>query len=315
LPRSLRHLPKSQTFCDFSLGKTLASGDVMSASYEAIFPSLRTVKPTYPPPSAYESPSSSGAAPANDSFAHDVMEILNPLQHIPVVSMIYRHMTGDRIGPMERIAGDTLYGGVIGLASSVAEVAFEKLTGKDFGDTALAMLGVSQDKPTAVAANATAAQPTSSRVADSAPAQLIPISAKMSSSSTVRASAPSIIENSTLMDSLNRNGTGLDLGSPAAPAVTTSALDDTNASALVASLNRNGIGLDLNSAAPTVASVTPLVPVATKPGALNDVNANALMASLNRDGIGTDMGLRAMYAYRKSLALPANGTSTDATLH
>jgi hypothetical protein len=284
----------------------------MSASYEAIFPSLRTVEPAYSPPAQYEAPGSTGAAPSSDSFAHDVMEILNPLQHIPIVSTIYRQMTGDKIGPMERIAGDTLYGGVIGLASSVAEVAFEKLTGKDFGDTALAMLGVGQDKPTAVAANTTAAQPALSRVADAAPAQLIPISAKTSSSSPSQAEATSAFENSALMDSLNRNGIGLDLESRATPSVTTSALDETDANALLASLNRNGIGIDLNS---TVASVMPLVPAVAKNGTPNDSNANALMASLNRDGIGTDMGLRAMYAYRKSLALPADGPSADATLH
>jgi hypothetical protein len=287
----------------------------MSAPYEAIFPSLRTVKPAYPPPPAYEPSGSSGAAPSGDSFAHDVMEILNPLQHIPIVSIIYRRMTGDKIGPMERIAGDTLYGGVIGLASSVANVAFEQVTGKDFGDTALAMLGVGQDKLTEVVANTMPAQPALSRVADAAPAQLIPISARMSSSSPVQASAPGIIENGTLMDSLNRNGTGLNLGSPAAPPVTTNTPVRTQANALLASLNRDDISSDLNSPASTVASVTPLVPIATKSGALNDANASALMTSLNRDGIGTDLGLRAMYAYRKSLAPPAEGTNADATLH
>jgi hypothetical protein len=39
------------------------------------------------------------------------------------------------------------------------------------------------------------------------------------------------------------------------------------------------------------------------------------MASLNRDGIAPDMGLRAMYAYRKSLAAPKDGASTATTLH
>jgi hypothetical protein len=287
----------------------------MSVSYEAIFPSLRTVAPASAPPPEWQAPASgaSGAAPGGESFAHDVMEILNPLQHIPIVSVIYRQMTGDKIGPMERIAGDTLYGGVIGLASSVANIAFEKLTGKDFGDTALAMLGMDQNKPTAVAASATTVQPATSRVADAAPAQLIAISAKASSS--VQASAPDIVENGALMESLNRNGTSLDLKSPAVPPVTTSALDHTNANALLTSLNRNGIGLDLNPDASTTASITPSVPAATKTSALNDANANALMDSLNRDGIGTDMGLRAMFAYRKSLALPADAASTDSTLH
>jgi hypothetical protein len=115
---------------------------------------------------------------------------------------------------------------------------------------------------------------------------------------------------STLLNSLNRGGIGLDLGSSAKPAATATTLD-TNTDALLASLDHNGIGLDLNSAA----VVTPLVSTATRTSALDDANADALMSSLNRDGIGTDMSLRAMYAYRKSLSLPAAASSADATLH
>jgi hypothetical protein len=252
----------------------------MSTSYAAIFPSLRTVAPATAPPPEWQSPAS-GAAPTDDSFAHDVMEILNPLQHIPIVSTIYRQMSGDKIGTMERIAGDTLYGGVLGLASSVANVAFEKLTGKDFGDTALAMLGIKQDKPTAVAADAPTMPSTPARVADAAPAQLIPISTKPDLSLPAQADAASGSSDIGLMNSLNRNG----------------------------------IGLDLGSVASTGAPVTPLVPSTTKTTAASDANANALMVSLNHDGIAPDMGLRAMYAYRKSLAAPADGASPATTLH
>ena len=215
----------------------------MSASYKAIFPSLRTVTPPTPPPPEWQGPVS-GAAPSSDSFAHDVMEILNPLQHIPIVSVIYRQMTGDKIEPMERIAGDTLYGGVIGLVSSVANVAFEQVTGKDFGETALALLGVGQDKPTAVAANATAEQSQASRVADGAPVQLMPVATTAVLSSTSQTEVTSVSENG-ILSSLNRNGIGLDVEPPAPLPVTTSSLDDTNTNALLASLNRNGSGLEL----------------------------------------------------------------------
>jgi hypothetical protein len=286
----------------------------MSAPYEAIFPSLRTPKLAYPPPPAFQSTASesSGAAPDGDSFAHDVMEILNPLQHFPIVSTIYRQMTGDKIGPMERIAGDTLYGGVLGLASSVANIAFEQLTGKDFGDTALAMLGIGDDKATAMAANGTAAQPAASRAATAAPAPLIPVTAKTMSATSVQPGTPAIVDNSNisvLMNSLNRNGAGLGLEQPAPSTVATSALDDNNSSASLASLNRGGLGLE-PAAWPTAPTTLP--PVATS-SQLSDANASALMASLNRDGIGTDMGLRAMYAYRKTLSLPAS--AADATQH
>ena len=48
----------------------------------------------------------------------DFIDMLNPLQHIPVVSSLYRGATGDSINPVSHIAGDALYGGVLGLASA-----------------------------------------------------------------------------------------------------------------------------------------------------------------------------------------------------
>jgi hypothetical protein len=251
----------------------------MSASYQAIFPSLRTVAPASPPPPEWQAPASgtASASPSDDSFAHDVMEILNPLQHIPIVSVIYRQMTGDKIGPMERIAGDTLYGGVVGLVSSVANVAFEKLTGKDFGDTALAMLGLDEKPSTAVAANAVTAPTAVPQVADAPPAQLIPVAAKPGPSSPLPPSVPAVVQNVDLVGSLNRKDNGFPLNSGAA--------------------------------------VKPLVSAATKTGTPTDANAGALMESINRDGIAADMGLRAIYAYRKSLALPADTATADTTVH
>jgi hypothetical protein len=76
------------------------------------------------------------------SFFENVLDIVNPLEHLPVVSTIYHAITGNQSGDVEKIAGDTLYGGPIGLLSSVADVAFEKITGKNFGDTMLAMVGI-----------------------------------------------------------------------------------------------------------------------------------------------------------------------------
>ena len=89
-----------------------------------------------------------------DLSFHDLVSIVNPLQHIPVVSTLYRKLTGDTIKPLERIAGDTLYGGWMGLVSSVANLVFEKETGKDFGDTVLAFLqGDSGSSPGATPTN------------------------------------------------------------------------------------------------------------------------------------------------------------------
>lgn len=97
------------------------------------------------------------ATASSDSMWHvsfdDVLDVVNPLQHLPIVGTVYRALTHDQIKTPEKIAGDTLYGGVMGLASSVADFAFEKATGHNFGDTVLALFTghYSDEEPTAVA--------------------------------------------------------------------------------------------------------------------------------------------------------------------
>jgi hypothetical protein len=85
---------------------------------------------------------------------HNLLGIINPLQHLPVVGTLYRAITGDKIGTPEKIAGDALYGGLWGAVSSIADTAFEAATGKDFGSTVLAMVmdDGSKTSPVAVAA-------------------------------------------------------------------------------------------------------------------------------------------------------------------
>jgi hypothetical protein len=73
-------------------------------------------------------------------FILGLIDIINPLQHIPVVSTIYRRITGDEISPIARIAGDALYGGPIGAAVGVADVIAEQATGKDIGENMIAMV-------------------------------------------------------------------------------------------------------------------------------------------------------------------------------
>lgn len=71
----------------------------------------------------------------------DFLDIINPLQHIPVVSSIYRAVTGDQIDPGARLAGGGLFGGPIGLALSVVSGMVEESTGKDPGQHVMAALG------------------------------------------------------------------------------------------------------------------------------------------------------------------------------
>lgn len=114
-----------------------------------------------PAPAALQSP----AAQKDDSSASgfgfdDLLDIVNPLQHIPVVSTIYRHLTGDKIGTPEKLAGDALYGGLTGFLCSLGDTLFQEITGKSVGDTVYAMVIGDDDKPTAVADNTTPASVT-----------------------------------------------------------------------------------------------------------------------------------------------------------
>lgn len=91
----------------------------------------------------------------------DLLDIVNPLQHIPVVSTLYREFTGDGIGAVARLAGGGLLGGIPGLVSAVIDVALEDSTGKDVGENVLALLeGGPEDESSALAQRASERPPT-----------------------------------------------------------------------------------------------------------------------------------------------------------
>ncbi|MGF7207326.1 hypothetical protein GGE65_001899 [Skermanella aerolata] len=69
----------------------------------------------------------------------DFVDIVNPLQHIPVVNTIYRELTGDSIKGVSRIIGGGIYGGVIGLVAGIGSAIVAETTGKDPGEHVLAM--------------------------------------------------------------------------------------------------------------------------------------------------------------------------------
>lgn len=70
----------------------------------------------------------------------DVIDTLNPLQHIPLVSEVYRGLTGDGISAHARIAGGTLWGGPMGLVASVASLAIAGNGEDGLGDRVYASL-------------------------------------------------------------------------------------------------------------------------------------------------------------------------------
>jgi len=109
-------------------------------------------------PQPASQPAPADAADDSGFGFDDLLDIVNPLQHIPVISTLYKHLTGDTIGTPEKIAGDALYGGVIGFFCSIGDALFAQVTGKGVGDTVYAALfGDDQEPATAVAAKATPA--------------------------------------------------------------------------------------------------------------------------------------------------------------
>lgn len=91
----------------------------------------------------------------------DLLDVINPLQHIPVVSTLYRAVTGDEIGAVPRIVGGTLFGGPLGLIGAVANEVVRADTGQDLGEHALAFLmpGKGEAAPSQMAANSAGQSP------------------------------------------------------------------------------------------------------------------------------------------------------------
>lgn len=81
----------------------------------------------------------------NELTFSDLLAVFNPLQHIPVVSSVYRWITGDTINPVARVVGGALYGGPIGLASAAFNAIVEQVKGADVGAQVMALFD--GDKP------------------------------------------------------------------------------------------------------------------------------------------------------------------------
>ena len=83
----------------------------------------------------------------DDGFTFgDLIDLLNPLHHIPLVGSLYRGITGDEIAPGPRILGGALFGGgpigaAIAIASGAANATLEQKTGRDMGGHVLSWVG------------------------------------------------------------------------------------------------------------------------------------------------------------------------------
>lgn len=97
----------------------------------------------------------------------DVLDVINPLQHIPVVNKIYQELTGDKIGVGARVVGGALFGGPLGLIASAIDCAIEEETGKDAGGHLLALFDDDAGVPPTALAEA---KPDTAKTAEPAPA-------------------------------------------------------------------------------------------------------------------------------------------------
>src|SRR5580698_5560251 len=140
----------------------------------------------------------------HESFFHHMLDIVNPLQHLPVIGTIYRAITGEHIGTVEKIAGDTLYGGLWGAVSSIADVAFEGITGKSMEDTVLAWF--KSDNSTAVASTKVTAPAID--VAQSLPSSELP---SLSQGSQVALATAESSDTTALSAALSAKGVSSDI--------------------------------------------------------------------------------------------------------
>lgn len=78
----------------------------------------------------------------DDEFSFgDVVDMINPLHHLPVIGMIYRNLTDDTIKPISNIIGGTIFGGPMGAVTSTVNAIIKNRTGRDIAENALAAVG------------------------------------------------------------------------------------------------------------------------------------------------------------------------------
>ncbi|HEY9041931.1 MAG TPA: hypothetical protein VIN66_07080 [Rheinheimera sp.] len=97
----------------------------------------------------------------------DVVDMINPLQHIPLVSQYYREWTGDDMGYVSQVAGGALWGGGVGVATSFLNLGLTSIMGKSPSDYIHQFL--SADDTVVAAATAVSKPMTSAKTNSSAP--------------------------------------------------------------------------------------------------------------------------------------------------
>lgn len=131
--------------------------------------------------------------PEHDDLSFwDVLDVVNPLQHIPGVNMAYRAVTGDQMEAPARILGGMLYGGPAGFVSAIANSLLEEGTGRDMGETVIAQVFGEDAAPIDAGGQQYASSESGGRsaAAEQAPAQMTQSNESARQSSEDTRSAP-----------------------------------------------------------------------------------------------------------------------------
>jgi hypothetical protein len=70
----------------------------------------------------------------------DLIDVVNPLQQLPIIGSIYRSLTGDTISTGARLAGGFLMGGPLGFMVAAINAGLEAATGGDVAEHMYAMV-------------------------------------------------------------------------------------------------------------------------------------------------------------------------------
>lgn len=88
----------------------------------------------------------------------DFVDLINPLQHIPVVAQVYRAVSGDQINGAAELLGALPFG-PSGTMAAVMDLMVRDTTGRDIGSNAIALLFGTDQTPDGTAVASAAAAP------------------------------------------------------------------------------------------------------------------------------------------------------------
>jgi hypothetical protein len=114
-------------------------GRLTQPAYTATRHEVGAGAPDTKPPGMAPGTRDDAAAAEGELTFWDFLDLVNPLQHIPVVSSIYRELTGDEIAAPMRTLGGFLFTGPLGFINGALNSIVEEASGRDIGETLFAL--------------------------------------------------------------------------------------------------------------------------------------------------------------------------------